>query len=297
MKLSRMALIGTLLVASTAAADSKSWAALKGRLPAGATIVGGADVAAIRGTPSFPKALDFFRGEDKDIGAMLDLIKATCGMELPAMLGDIAFTLDAKEKGVVVLGLSGTDQTKVTDCVTKVVAKVEPKAKLSAKVTGKITAYSVGSDETIFAAWLAPDVVAISIDANSQAPLDAILAGAPASGDLATYLGKTTTTAAAWAAFNVNEDGLKGGWGTLTLGKTIALTLRMTGTTPKEGEKARKEAKDAQKKGLQRSAKQPELKKVFSAMKVGGIGAEVTLDASMAESSIPALLPAFDKVF
>lgn len=297
MKLSWVVLVGALFVASTAFADSKSWAALKGKLPTGTVIVGGADAVAIRATPSFPKVLDFLRSEDKDVSAMLDLVKATCGMELPAMLGDVAFAVDVKEKGVVVLGLSGTDQTKATACFTKVLAKVEPQAKITAKVTGKITEYSVGPSDKLYAAWLAPDVVAISIEENSHAPLDAMMAGAAASGDLATYLGKANTTAAAWAAFNVNDDGLKGGWGTLTLGKTLTFALRLTGMTPKDGEKARKEAKDMQKKGLERSKKLPELKKVFQAMKVGGAGAEVTLDAAMAESSIPALLPAFDKVF
>jgi hypothetical protein len=297
MKLSRVVLVGALFVASTAAADSKSWAALKGKLPAGTIVIGGADGAAIRATPSFPKVLDILTSSEQDIGAMFDVVKATCGMALPAMLGDIAFAVDVNEKGVVVLGLSGTDQTKAIDCFTKVLAKVDPTTKLTSKVTGKITEYSVGPSDKLYAAWLAPDVVAISIEENSHAPLDAMMAGAAASGDLATYLGKTKTTAAAWAAFSVNDDGLKGGWGTVTLGKTITLALRMTGMTPKDGEKARKEAKDAQKKGLERSAKLPEVKKVFQAMKVGGTGAEVTLDASMAESAIPALLPALDKVF
>jgi hypothetical protein len=296
MKLSRVVLVGALFVASTAAADSKSWAALKGKLPAGTIIVGSADGAAIRSTPSFPKVMDFIRGEDKDVGAMFDLVKTTCGMELPAMIGDISFAVDNKEKGVVVIGLSGTDQAKITTCLTKILASAN--AKLSVKVTGKITEYSFGTNDKMFAAWLAPDVVAISVDEKTPAPLDAMLAGAPASGDLATYLGKATATATtAWAAFNPNEDGFKGGWGTLTLGKTVSLALRLSGMTPKDGEKARKEAKDAQKKGLERSAKLPELKKVFQAMKVGGAGTDVTVDASMAESSIPSLLPALDKVF
>jgi hypothetical protein len=297
MKLSRVVLVGALCVASTAAADSKSWGALKGKLPAGTIIVGGADGTAIRATPSFPKVLDFLRSEDKDVGAMLDLVKTTCGMELPAMIGDISFAIDAKEKGVIVLSLSGTDQTKATDCVTKVLAKIEPKAKIATKVTGKITEYSVGPNDKLYAAWLAPDLVAISVADNSSAPLDAMLTGAAASGDLATYLGKTNPAAAGWVALNINDDGVKGGWATLALGKTVAVTLRLTAATPKDGDKARKEAKDAQKKGLDRSAKLPELKKVFMAMKIGGTGADVSVDVSVPESSIPALLPAFDKVF
>lgn len=296
MKLSRVVLVGSLFLASTAAAETKSWGALKGKLPAGTNVVGSIDAAALRATPSFPKVMDFLRSEDKDIGAMLDLVKATCGMELPAMVGDIAFAVDVKEKGVLVIQLAGTDQTKATDCATKVLAKIEPKAKIATKVTGKITEYALDANSKLYAAWLAPDLVAISVDDDSPAPLEAMMKGAAASGDLATYLGKANTAGAAWAAFNINDD-VKGGWASLALGKTVAVAIRVSGMTPKDGEKARKEANDAKKKGLDRSAKLPELKKVFQAMKVGGAGADVTVDVSVPEASIPALLPAFDKVF
>src|SRR4051812_31100058 len=125
MKLSRVVLVGALFVASTAAADTKSWAALKGKLPAGTIIVGSADAAALRATPSFPKVMDFIRGEEKDVGAALDLVKTTCGMELPAMIGDAAVALDVKDNGVIVVALSGTNQTKITDCLTKVLGAAQ----------------------------------------------------------------------------------------------------------------------------------------------------------------------------
>lgn len=297
---SLLVVAGLSLVASNASAESKSWAALKGKLPAGTMIVGGADTTAIRGTPSFGKLLDWIVKEEKDVGAMLDVVKATCGMELPAMLGDIAFAVDNKEKAVIVIGLAGTDQTKLTDCITKVMAKVDPKVKLVAKADPKtkLTEYSVTSEpDKLYAAWLAPDVVAISVEENGHAPLDAMMAGAAATGDLATYLGKVGTPPAVWAAFAVNDDGVKGGWGTLTLGSTLKFALRITAMTPKDGDKGRAEMKSMPKKGIERAAKQPELKKIFQAIKIGGKGAEVTVDAAIPETSLPSLLPAFDKVF
>src|SRR3954471_3658424 len=109
---------GLSFVASTAAAETKSWTALKGKLPAGTIVVGGADVGALRASPSFPKLVDWVTSQDKDIGAMLGVVKETCGVELPAMFSDFAVAVDGKEKGVIVVGLNGTDQKKVTDCFT-----------------------------------------------------------------------------------------------------------------------------------------------------------------------------------
>ncbi len=289
---------GLSFLAGNASADSKSWGALKGKLPAGTIVVGGADIAAMRATPSFPKLVEWITKEDKDVGAMLGLVKQTCGMELPAMVGDIALAIDDKGKGVLVVGLSGIDQTKLTDCVTKVIAKVEPKVKLTGKATGKITEYSMtGENDKFYASWLAPDLVAISLDENSHAPLDAMMQGAAATGDLGTYLSKAGTVAAGWGAFLINADGVKGGYGTLALGPTLKFALRVTAVTPKEGDKGRKEMLGIQKKGLERSAKIPEMKKVFQALKVGGKGTEVTVDVAVPEASLPTLLPAFDKVF
>ena len=282
----------------TAAADTKSWTALKGKLPAGTIVVGGADVTALRATPSFPKLVEWIGKEDKDTGAMLDLVKQTCGMELPAMFADFSIAVDAKEKGVVVIGLAGIDQMKLTDCITKVMTKVDAKIKLGVKVTGKLTEYTLsGQTDKIYASWLSGDVVAISMEPNGHGPLDAMMAGGAATGDLAGFLGKANTSAPGWAAFAVNDDGVKGGFGMVTLGSTLKLALKMTGITPKDGAKGRTEMTDMLKKGVDRSKKQPELTKVFKAAKVGGKDAEVTLDVAVPEASLPTLLPAFDKVF
>lgn len=295
---SLLVVAGLSLVAGTASADTKAWNALKTKVPAGTILVGGADITAIRATPSFPKLVQWLASEEKDVGAMLDLVKATCGMELPAMFGDIAFSIDDKEKGLIVIALSGIDQPKLTDCVTKVIAKVEPKAKLVVKPAGKLTEYSIGQgDDKLYAAWLAPDLVAISIEERGHAPLDAMLAGAAPTGDLATYVGKIATPPAAWAAFAINDDGVKGGYGTMALGSTLKFALRLTAMTPKDGDKGRAEMKGMSKKGIERAGKQQDLKKVFQAMKVGGKGADVTLDVAVPEASLPSLLPAFDKVF
>jgi len=293
--------VGTLCVAvQSASADTKSWGALKNKVPADTAVLVSADVTALRGTPSFPKLVDWIKSEDKDTGAMLDLVKSTCGTDLPAMFSDVTLALGKDEKGVIVIGFNGMDQLKLLDCANKVLAKVDPKMKLSAKAVGKITEYSMtGENDKLYTAWLSGDVVAVSTEKDSHAALDAIAAGTgkAASGDLGTYLSKTNTAAPAWAAFSVNDDGFKGGYGTLTLGSTLKLALKLQGMTAKDGAKARQEAVDAMKKGIERSKGQPDLQKVFKAVKISGKDIDVNVDASVTESTLPALLPAFDKIF
>ncbi len=286
------------LLAGSASAETKSWAALKGKMPAGTAIVVSADVGALRGTPSFPKLVDWIKTEDKDTGAMLDLVKSTCGTDLPSMFSDVSLALDKEEKGVIVIGFNGMDKAKLLDCANKVLAKVDPKMKLNAAVNGKITEYTMtGDNDKLFTTWLSNDVVAISTEKDGKGPLDAMLAGQAPSGDLATYLGKAGATSPVFAAFSVNDDGFKGGYATLALGASLKLALRLEGMSPKDGDKGRKEVNDAVKKGIERSKKQPDLQKVFKGVKVSGKGGEVNVDASVPEASLPSLIPALDKVF
>ena len=290
--------VSLVCLAGSATAETKSWAAVKAKMPAGAAIVVSADVGALRSTPSFPKLVDWIKMEEKDAGAMLDLVKATCGTDLPSMFSDITLVLDKSEKGVIVIGFNGFDKVKLLDCANKVLAKVDPKMKLNATANGKITEYTMtGENDKLYTAWLSNDVVAISTEKDGAGPINAMMAGQAASGDLGTYLGKAGATSPVFAAFSVNEDGFKGGYGTLALGSTLKLALRLEGMTPKDGEKGRKEANDAVKKGIERSKKQPDLQKIFKGAKVGGKGAEVSIDASVPEAALPSLIPALDKVF
>lgn len=286
------------LLAGSASAETKSWAAIKGKMPASTAIVVSADVAALRGTPSFPKLVDWIKSEDKDTGAMLDLVKSTCGTDLPAMFSDVTLALGKDEKGVIVIGFNGFDKVKLLDCANKVLAKVDPKMKLTATANGKITEYAMtGENDKLYTAWVSNDVIAISTEKDSHAALDAMLAGQAPSGDLATYLGKAGTTSPVFAAFSVNDDGFKGGYGTLALGSTLKLALRLEGMTPKDGDKGRKEVTESVKKGIERTKKAPDLQKVFKGVKVSGKGTEVNVDASVPEASLPSLIPALDKVF
>jgi hypothetical protein len=295
-------LIGLALAARTASAETKSWAQLKNKLPANTLVVGGVDMAAIRGTSSFPKLVDWYRAETQTAVAILDAFKPVCGMDMPSMVADasVAFSVtnDLEQRLVLVLGLGGMNQGKVTDCITKLLAKVAPTKMLAVKSIGKLTEYDFGSrlpDDgkpfTMYASWLASDVVAIEFDDHGHAMLDAMTTGTPASGDLATYVAKTNPAAPAWAAVAVNGDGWKGGFATVTLGKAVKLTARMTGLTAQDGAAHRQKMSDRLRSMIERSASKPELKRVLQAVTLGGKDVEATLDATLPEASLGAVLP------
>jgi hypothetical protein len=288
--------IGLLLATGTAMAETKSWAQLKGKVPAGAMVIGGADIAAIRGTPSFPKFLAWAKTMSAESGAVLDTFKPVCGTDLPSMVSDVSFAFAVsktdEKQSVIVLGLTG-NQAKVTDCITKVLAKLAPTVKLSVKTTGKLTEYNTGSSDTVYASWLAPDVVAISSDRHGHGGLDAMAQGAPATGELATYLGKTSPAAPAWVAFAMHEDGVNGGCATLALGKTVNFAFKMTAMTAKDGDMHRTKMSERVQSTVERAASKPDLKRLLQAVKIGGKDADVTLDVSIPESSLASMLPAF----
>jgi hypothetical protein len=293
-------LIGLALATSTAAAETKSWAQLKNKLPATTVVVGGVDMVALRGTTSFPKLVAWMKTATPEVGAVLDAFKPVCGAELPSMVADMSFAFGAsytyEKQGVIVFGLAGTNQAKATDCITKLVAKFSPTTTLSAKTTGKITEYSTGTADAVYASWLAPDVVAISGDRNRHAALDAMAQGAAATGDLATYLGKTNPAAPAWVAFAPHEDGVKGGFGMVALGKTLNLALKVTAMTAADGDTHRSKMTERVQGAVERAGSKPDLKRLLQAVKIGGKDAEVTLDVSAPEASIASALPALLEV-
>src|SRR5262245_8393676 len=104
------ALAASALAAHTAAADTKSWSAVKSRLPAGTAIVVGADFKAVRGLPSFPGLLSTLFSESKDAKQTVDMVKGVCGFDLPSVISDVTVVATLNEKGAFVIGLDGVDQ-------------------------------------------------------------------------------------------------------------------------------------------------------------------------------------------
>lgn len=293
-------LAGSALLARSADAETKSWAAVKGKLPATASVVVGIDVKAIRGLSAFPSLMSSLFSESKELKETLELVKATCGIDLPSVISDATLILNEQEKATIAIGLDGVDQGKLVGCADKVIQKSDPKLKLATK-PGKVTEYSVsGQSDKLFAAWLAGDVVAISGDAKSRDLLDALLAGKPAAGDLAGYLKSANTGALVWAAFSLNKEGFKGGSGAIANAKgSLAISAKLTATSPDVAKKMVAEGKQeiARKtKSAEQSA--PKIAKVLKAVTiVERGGADFAVDASIPIAELPQLLPAFDKLF
>jgi hypothetical protein len=292
-----MAVVALSTLSLRASAETRSWAAIKSKLPATTSVVVGVDVAALRGAPSFPKLLTAAFAESNDVKQALDLIKGVCAIDVLAAVSDVTIAADIKsEQGVIALGVEGVDEGKLVACATKVLQQQDPKAKLVTK-RGKVTEYALGRDK-VYAAWLAKDVVVISTNLEKRASLDALLSGKPPAGDLAAMLGKTGTSALAWGAVSMKQDGVIGGYGTLALAKgTVSIAVKLLTATPDVTSKLTREAKDELAQTITRAKQAPAVMKVLQAVKVAGTGTEIAIEVSVSEAELPTLLPAFDKLF
>jgi len=221
---------------STAAADSRSWSAVKGMLPENVNIVVGANMSALRGTSIYQSIVPMLIAKEPDAQKAIDLAKSTCSIDLHAAIVDATFALGEDERGVVVVALDKSiDQKRVLGCVTKLVteqtatrkdpidvkgndgglkagAKKPPVVatkpadkpavpKLVTKTTGKVTEYGLDNDpQRLYVAWLAADVVALATDPDDKALLDKMLAGKGTKGTLNAFLAKASPNAAVWLA-------------------------------------------------------------------------------------------------
>lgn len=249
-----LSLAASLVLFSTAAsADSRSWAVAKGMLPDNVNVVVGANLATLRGTSLYGSLLPILMAKEPDLKRAIDMAKDTCAIALDKSIVDATFAMNTDDRGVVIVALDkALDQKRIVDCLTKFVAKAPPapaeadlkgnglkgaakkpdvakadKApappapKLVAKTTGRITEYGLDTQtDRLFAAWLAPDVVAIATDASDKALLEKMLAGKGAKGTITTFLAKAPSTAAIWLATTKPQamptgGTMKGGFGTI----------------------------------------------------------------------------------
>lgn len=295
------ALATAALAAHPAAADTKSWTAVKSKLPAGTAIVVGVDFKAVRGLPSYSAMVGSLLAESPDAKQTVELVKTVCGFELPNAITDVTILASLDEKGAFVIGLDGgLDQAKLVACVDKVLQKSDPKAKVTVK-PGKITEYSMANEPgKLYAAWLAADVVAVGTDAKSREMLDALLAGKAPGAELAGYLKGANTGALLWGAAAVGKDGIKGGAGTLAHAKgTLSLAVKLTAMSADVAKQMAAELK--QKLGNRATSAEksaPKIAKLLKLVTVAQRGAaDVAIEFAVPEAELPTLLPAFDKVF
>jgi hypothetical protein len=85
----RIACLLVAALAGSASADTKSFTAVKSKLPGAAAVVVGIDLKAVRATPSFPKLLDVLFGEARELKLGVDTVKAMCAIDALAALSDV----------------------------------------------------------------------------------------------------------------------------------------------------------------------------------------------------------------
>jgi hypothetical protein len=196
-------------LASSAHAESKSWAAAKGVLPGDLYVVAGGNITSIQKSTIYQTIVPALLQQEKDAKEGFELVKTTCGIDIQTSITDAVVAMRENEKGLIVAALSGVDEAKVTSCLQKIAekeAKEKGKTtkKITAKTSGKIVEYTMeGESEKLYLAWLASDVVAMATEPTDKSLLEKMIGGKGAvakSGDMAKALAKTNTNAAVWFA-------------------------------------------------------------------------------------------------
>ena len=266
------------LLSTAAHADSRSWSAVKGVLPDHVNVVAGANLTALRGTSLYGTIIPQLLAKDADARKAIDLAKTTCAIDLHAAVRDVTFAVGDDERGVIVLALDKSiDQKRVVECATKLIAAehaaatasakvdahtaggglkagakkppVAPKAapaakpapKVLVKTTGNITEYGLDTDpDRVYAAWLAPDVVAFTTDPEDKALLAKMIGGKGAKGTMTAYLAKARSTSAIWLASTKPQSiqsgvDMKGAFGTIvTTRGNVAVDMNIVLGSAKE---------------------------------------------------------------
>jgi hypothetical protein len=121
-------------LATTAAADTRSWNAVKGMLPDHVNVVVGANLATLRGTSLYGAVMPTLLAKEPDAKQLVDLAKSACNLDVNVAIIDATFAMGADDRGVIVLALDKSiDQKRVVDCANKVVG-MQHAAELAAKV-------------------------------------------------------------------------------------------------------------------------------------------------------------------
>jgi hypothetical protein len=175
--------------------------------------------------------------------------------------------------------------------------------KISAKKKGKITEYSApGEKKKLYAAWLAPDVVAFTDDPNDKAKLTKMLAGKAPKGIVASGLAKVSTAAPIWAAVAKKEKEsfgtMLGGYGQVDIsGGKVTVSGHLIWSKPAEATTALAEAQKGLAEAKVEAAKSAGILKVLDTVTMTVTGKELDVKASVEDKDILKLIPEMDKIF
>jgi hypothetical protein len=297
----------SLLVASTASADTRSWTAVKKVIGKGDAIVVGIDLARLRTTGAYQQGLQLFLAAEDEARTVLDTVKADCGFDVTTVLSDLTVVMrpDGNDP-LIAFGLDGIDEAKAVACIGLVAGKMvdKPGVKLVGKRIGKITEYSIkGERDRLYAAWLAKDVLVFTEDVNDRKRLERRIAGKGATGDLAKFIGRTSPASPFWfaVAMREREDGrtIIGGHGRLDV---AAGTFKGAGaivmSKPQEAtDMAAEGAAGLAEAKKEMAPKVPELARILGTLAITAVGDEVRITGSASDKDIGALIPQLGNLF
>jgi hypothetical protein len=286
-------------LATTAAAETKSWHAIQPHA-GGYGIVVGIDAQSMRKSALFDAAVKQLTSASRP-REMIDSIHAVCGLDLVATITDATVLFDmTNERGLLVLGLA-IDKPKFDDCFTKAIAKLDPGTKVAIATKGRVTTYTLGSDPLALA-WIAPNVVVFSStifgmpSPNDAAGLDTTLAGGPPTGLFTASIQRANPNRPIWFVANGAEANLPELIGSVAIdGTTTTAIARGTATSATVATTMATNIRDTVTRKA-RSAK-PEAARVLQAVKVNATGTNLTIDVAFPDGDAAGALAAFDKVF
>jgi hypothetical protein len=210
--------VALLALSHVAHAESKSWNAVKGKLPSKTIAV----VTATADKSMFVQLLEI-ASQEPELVKLNTRISTACKLNLTDVVHDATAIVvpDKQPSGffdttaVLVLGLQNLDRKGAQACIKLALADVEAGNKVTELIDGKSTAYNLGDPKaSIWITWLADDVVAFAPDhfSDKKMLLAALKGGKPIGelGKSIKSLGATTDTAMAWFVYAKREQIAKG---------------------------------------------------------------------------------------
>ncbi|MFT3693108.1 MAG: hypothetical protein QM831_08195 [Kofleriaceae bacterium] len=160
---------------SVASADSKAWSTGKSVINADASVVGGISAGAVRNSDLYKQWIPVLMAQAGDAKKAFDQIQSTCNIDVLGSIDSVAFGVDDKKAGTIVVAFRGTDHKAIDACFKKL--GDADKKPVTIKTEGKLSRYEGMADQPIFMQWLASDVVAISTETNDKDKTQKLLAG------------------------------------------------------------------------------------------------------------------------
>jgi hypothetical protein len=284
-----------LWTAVASAAPNKSFTVAKDVLPADIQVIGSSNLKSIKSTQTFQKLFPQLVKSDRDVAEGLDKVKKSCGIDPVNAIEDVTVGVADKEKGLILVTLTGVTEQKLIDCASKI-AKAETGETVTTKKTGDIIELkSNKGGQSLYVAFLKGDVLAFASDPTDKALLERFLGGKGAitKGSLAPFMAKLAFDSAlslAWSKqMPLEKWSMKGGTLDVAIngGNVSASTAVKLGSSKEASEVAAM----AQKELAKAQGNLPkELDAVAKTLTVKASGDDVVASASATERDLAAML-------